>query len=58
MSASVKYKDKRKGKDVALQDAQHGFVESRREEVRLQYLSMKKGFSEILKSEICTKWKK
>ena len=31
------------GQRLALQDAQHGFVESRREEVRLQELSMKKG---------------
>ena len=44
----------------AQQDAQHGFVESRREQVRLQEeLSMKeKRFFEILKSEICTKWEK
>ena len=42
---------------LELQDAQYGFVESRREEVRLQEeLSTKEKFSEILKSEICTKW--
>ena len=40
---------------LALQDAQDGFVESRRE-VRLQEeLSVKEKFSEILRSEICTK---
>ena len=43
----------------ALQDAQYGFVESRREQVRPQEeLSLKDKFSEILKSEICTKWEK
>ena len=45
---------------LALQDAQYGFVESRREQVRLQeeLSTSKKKFSEILKSEICTKWEK
>ena len=45
---------------LALQDAQYRFVESRREEVRrLEELSNeRKKFSEILKSEICTKWEK
>ena len=42
---------------LALQDAQYGFVESGREQVRLQEeLSMKEKFSEMLKSEMCTKW--
>ena len=36
MSASVNYNDKRKSKDFALQDAEYGFVESKREQVRLQ----------------------
>ena len=45
---------------LALQDAQHGYVESRREQVRLQEeLSLKKKrFSEILRSEVCTKCEK
>ena len=44
---------------LALLEAQNGFVESRREQVRLQEeLSVKEKFSEILKSEICTKWEK
>ena len=39
---------------LALQDAQYGFVESRREQARLQEeLSMKEKFSGILKSEMC-----
>ena len=43
---------------LALHDAQYGFVESRREVVRLQEegLSMSGKFSEVLKSEICTKF--
>ena len=49
----------RQTEEQRLQDAQHGFVESRREHVRLQEeLSMKKKFSEILKFGICTKWEK
>ena len=45
---------------LALQNAQYGFVESRREQVRLQeVLSMKEQtLTEILKSELCTKWEK
>ena len=44
---------------LELRDAQHGFFEFRREQVRLQEeLSMKERFSEILKSEACTKWEK
>ena len=44
---------------LALQDAQYGFVESRREPARLQEeLSMKKKFSETLKSETRTKWER
>ena len=41
-SASVNYNDKRKSKDWRYKNAQYGFVESRRESVRLQEeLSMK-----------------
>ena len=44
---------------LALQDAQYGFVESRREQVRLQAeLSMKEKVLNFLKSGICTKWEK
>ena len=38
---------------LALQDAQDGFAESRREQIRIIY--ERKKFFEILKSEICTK---
>ena len=58
-SASVNYKRQTEEQRLALQDAQYGFVESRREQVRHQEeLSMKEEYSEILKSEICTKWEK
>ena len=41
---------------LELQDAQRGYIESRREQVHLQEeLSMKK---KVLKSEACTKWEK
>ena len=41
-SASVNYNDKRKSQKLALEDAQYGFVESRREQVRLpEELSLK-----------------
>ena len=46
---------------LELQDAQHGYIESRREQVRLQEeFAMKDRFSEILKYEIfmnCLRWK-
>ena len=42
ISASLNYNDQTEEQRLALQDAQHGFVESRREQVRLQdELSMK-----------------
>ena len=44
---------------LELQDAHHGYVESRREQACLQEeLSMRKNFSGILKSEISMNWVK
>ena len=45
---------------LAFQDAQFGFVESRREQVRLQeeLFMQEKVLRNSLKSEICTKWEK
>ena len=45
---------------LELQDAHHGYVESRREQARLsEELSMKEQLlSEILRYGICTKWEK
>ena len=42
---------------LALQDAQYGFVESGREQIRLQEF-LKEKFSDILKYETCTKLEK
>ena len=43
---------------LELQDAQHGFVESRREQVRPQEESSLEEKSEILRPQVCTKREK
>ena len=44
---------------LELQDAQHGYVESRREQIRLQEdLSMKEKVLRDLRSDVCTKWER
>ena len=57
ISASMIYKKRTEAQDRASQDVQHEFVESRREQTRLQEELIRKETS-LRDTEVCTNWKR